>query len=80
MLAERDILFAPDFVINAGGIISGLEAASRMPGRKPVELAPLEVRLAAIHDRLAAIFRRSRSVGLTPEVAAEQMAKEIIGR
>jgi glutamate dehydrogenase/leucine dehydrogenase len=36
MLAERNILFAPDFVLNAGGIISGFEAASSMPGRKPV--------------------------------------------
>ena len=80
MLAERGILFAPDFVINAGGIISGLEAASLMPGRKPVELAPLETRLAAIHDRLAEIFRRSRSDGRSPEVTAEQMAREIIGR
>ena len=80
MLAERNILFAPDFVINAGGIISGLEAASRMPGRKPVNFAPLEERLAAIHDRLAEIFCRSRADGRPPEVTAEQMAREIIGR
>jgi len=80
MLAERGILFAPDFVINAGGIISGLEAASRMPGRKPVELAPLGTRLAAIHERLAEIFRRSRVNGVTPEATAEQMARQIIGR
>ncbi|MEP7246063.1 MAG: amino acid dehydrogenase, partial [Gammaproteobacteria bacterium] len=80
MLAERGILFAPDFVINAGGIVSGLEAASRMPGRKLLEFAPLEARLAAIHARLAEIFRRSRSDGRPPEVTAEQMAREIIGR
>jgi leucine dehydrogenase len=80
MLAERGILFAPDFVINAGGIISALEATSRMPGRKTVELAPLDARLAAIRDRLAEIFRRSRADGRPPEVTAEQMAREIIGR
>jgi leucine dehydrogenase len=80
MLAERGILFAPDFVINAGGILSGLEAASRMPGRKTTEFAPLEARLAAIHDRLAEIFRRSRADGRPPEVTAERMAREIIGR
>jgi leucine dehydrogenase len=80
MLAERGILFAPDFVLNAGGVISGLEAASRMPGRKPLEFAPLEVRLAAIHDRLAEIFRRSRAEGQPPEIAAERMARQIIGR
>jgi leucine dehydrogenase len=80
LLAERGILLAPDFVINAGGVISGLEAAARMPGRKPVEFAPLEVRLAAIHTRLAEIFRRSRAEGRPPEVTAEQMARELIGR
>ena len=80
MLADRGILFAPDFVINAGGIISGLEAASRMPGRKPVEFASLEARLAAIHDRLAEVFSRARAAGRTPEATAEQMAREIIGR
>jgi leucine dehydrogenase len=80
MLAERGILFAPDFVINAGGVISGLEAAMRMPGRKPLEFAPLEMRLAAIHDRLAEIFRRSRAEGQPPEIAAERMARQIIGR
>jgi leucine dehydrogenase len=80
MLAERGILFAPYFVINAGGVISGLEAASRMPGRKPLEFAPLEVRLAAIHDRLAEILRRSRAEGQPPEIAAERMARQIIGR
>jgi hypothetical protein len=56
------------------------DAASHMPGRKPVELAPLETRLAAIHDRLAGIFQRSRSDGRPPEVTAEQIAREIIGR
>jgi leucine dehydrogenase len=80
MLAERNILFAPDFVLNAGGVISGLEAASSMPGRKPVTFAPLGERLEAIHDRLSEIFRRSRAEGRPPEVTAEQMARELIGR
>jgi leucine dehydrogenase len=80
ILAERNILFAPDFVLNAGGVISGLEAASNMPGRKQVKFAPLEERLEAIHDRLGEIFRRSRVEGRPPEVTAEQMARELIGR
>jgi leucine dehydrogenase len=80
ILYERDILFAPDFVLNAGGVISGLEAVSSMPGRKPVAFAPLGERLEAIHDRLSEIFRRSRTEGRPPEVTAEQMARELIGR
>jgi leucine dehydrogenase len=80
VLAERGILFAPDYVINAGGIISGLEATARMPGRKLAESAPLEVRLAAIYDRLMEIFRRAEAEGRPPGVTAERMAREIIGR
>ena len=79
-LAGRGILFAPDYVLNAGGIISGLEAMTRMPGRRAVALVPLEDRLAAIHDRLAAIFDRAAGEGRPPEVTAETMARELIGR
>ena len=79
-LAARGILFAPDYVINAGGIISGVEATSRMPGRAKVAFAPLEESLAAIHDRLAEIFERSAAEGRPPEVTAEVMARELIGR
>ena len=79
-LAERGILFAPAYVLNACGIISGLEAMTRMPGRPVVALAPLEDRLAAIHDRLAAIFERAAAERRPPEVTAEAMARELIGR
>src|SRR3546814_7277611 len=37
ILARRGILFAPDYVMNAGGIISGLEATNSMPGRSRVD-------------------------------------------
>jgi leucine dehydrogenase len=80
VLAERSILFAPDFVLNAGGLISGLEAASNMPGRNRIQVAPLAERLAAIRDRLLEIFHRSRADALAPEVTAERMARQIIGR
>jgi leucine dehydrogenase len=80
LLAERNIHFAREFVLNAGGIISGLEADSNMPGSKPVKFTPLEEGLKAVHDRLSEIFRRSRAEGRPPEVTAEQMTRELIGR
>ena len=80
ILASRGILFAPDYVINAGGIISGLEATNSMPGRSKVKFAPLEQSLAAIHERLLEIFERSALENRPPEVAAEEMARELIGR
>ncbi|MCG8503536.1 MAG: NAD(P)-binding domain-containing protein [Sphingomonadales bacterium] len=79
-LAQRDILFAPDYVINAGGIISGLEATQAMPGRKKVDIAPLPDRLAGINSRLMEIFRRSELENQTPDATAQKMAQELIGR
>jgi len=79
-LAARGILFAPDYVINAGGIISGLEEYFKMPGRSGTEATPLVKRLARIHDRLTEIFERAASEHRPPEATAEQMARELIGR
>lgn len=79
-LAERGILYAPDFVINAGGIISGLEEYLKMPGRSGHVDTPLPVRLAGIHDRLAEIFERAARDHQTPEATAERLARELIGR
>lgn len=79
-LAARGILFAPDYVINAGGIISGIEALRTMPGRSSPRPEPLETRLAGIGDRLREIFDRSNETGETPEATAERLARELIGR
>lgn len=79
-LMQRGILFAPDYVINAGGIISGLASAPAMPGRAMPALRPIEQSLAAIGPRLALIFDRSAAEGRPPQVTAEAMAREIIGR
>jgi len=79
-LAARGILFAPDYVINAGGIISALEESYKMPGRTGVVQAPLSERLAGIYDRLMAIFARAALEHSTPEATAERMARELIGR
>lgn len=80
ILARRGILFAPDYVMNAGGIISGLEATNSMPGRSRIDFPSLEDSLARIHDRLLEIFERAAGEGRPPEVAAEEMARELIGR
>ena len=79
-LAAAGILYAPDYVLNAGGVISGLESFFKMPGRDGRIDAPLSSRLARIHDRLAEIFERSRRERRTPEATAGQMARELIGR
>ncbi len=79
-LAARGILYAPDYVINAGGIISGLEEYLKMPGRSGSVEAPLSIRLERIHDRLLEIFERAARTQQPPELTAEHLARELIGR
>lgn len=80
ILADRGILFGPDYVLNAGGVISGMQALNTIPGREAVKVRPLDASLASIHDRLLQIFAQAAANGKTPEVTAEEMAREIIGR
>lgn len=69
-LDAAGILYAPDYVINAGGVIHplGTESLGRDPAR-------VETRLAGIGDSLAEIYRRAESDGVTTEVAAERLAR-----
>ena len=80
ILAARGILFAPDYVINAGGIIGSMEAYYQAHGRDRSALPPIGERLAGIGKRLREIFVRSRRDARPPELTAEAIAREIIGR
>jgi leucine dehydrogenase len=79
-LAARGILYAPDYVINAGGVMSGLEEYLTIPGRSGAANAPLDARLSGIESRLDDIFGRAARQNRTPEATAEAMARELIGR
>ncbi|HET8892526.1 MAG TPA: hypothetical protein VFM96_00310, partial [Gaiellaceae bacterium] len=70
-LADRDILYAPDFVINAGGVLQllGLEEHGW-------DEDELERNLAGIGDTLRRLYRDADANGITPEAAAEQLASE----
>jgi leucine dehydrogenase len=68
LLAARDILWAPDFVVNAGGLINISEEAG---GYDPVA-ARAHVR--AIGATLEEIFRRSEQHRTTPLAAALEIA------
>lgn len=68
-LAERGILYAPDYVVNAGGLVSGVV---ELEGGDPA--AALE-RVGAVRDRLATMFRTARETGSTPLAAADRFAE-----
>ncbi len=79
-LHRRGILFAPDYVINAGGVLGALEELARTPGRVQHTYAPLEKRLLHIYHRLLDIFNTAAARDLPPQTVALQMAKELLGR
>lgn len=74
-LHARDILYAPDYVINAGGIIN---VVAEYLGDGDAEA--VMARIAKIEDRLTDIFIRSDESGIPTDQVADTMARELIGR
>jgi glutamate dehydrogenase/leucine dehydrogenase len=75
-LAARRILYAPDFVVNAGGIIN--IAQEWAPGGYSLERALQAV--AAIEATTRAVFTAAEERDLTPARAAEHLARTRIAR
>jgi len=72
-LAARDILYAPDYVINAGGIIN---VAHEYFGNSSEEKVIAEVERIPV--RLDAIFAESRQSGEPTNSIADRMARRIV--
>jgi leucine dehydrogenase len=73
-LAARGILYAPDYVINAGGIINVLR---HIDGAGDAEI---NARVDQIPARLMQIWDESARSGETPAEVADRMAQGLIGR
>lgn len=73
-LVERGILYAPDYVINAGGVIN--VAAEMTEGGYHVEA--VMPRVEQIAGTLTRIFQRAEREGRTTDAVAEAMAREIV--
>jgi leucine dehydrogenase len=74
-LFEAGVLYAPDYVINAGGIISaGLEYLGE------TDLQRVSSRVAGIAGTLEDIFERSRATGTATHRIADAMARERLAR
>ena len=74
MLKEKGILYAPDYVINGGGII---RVAGQIYGWEDREI---EQRVLRIADTLAEIFRRAQQEDLPTGEIADRMAQARIAR
>ena len=70
LMAEAGILYAPDFVINAGGVLqlAGFETL----GWTPEEMA---TRLAGIGDTLLQVFDAADREGISTDAAAGRLAR-----
>ncbi|MCC3653044.1 NAD(P)-binding domain-containing protein [Streptomyces sp. S07_1.15] len=69
-LAGRGILYAPDYVVNAGGVI---QVADELLG---FDFDRAKAKAAQIFDTTLAIFDRARTDGVPPAVAADRIAEQ----
>ncbi len=72
---DRGILYAPDYVINAGGIINvALQYLDQ------ADITDVAAKVEGIPDRLNAIWAKAETSGLNPARVADDMARNMIGR
>jgi leucine dehydrogenase len=69
LMQQRGILYAPDYVVNAGGVLHGL--GLEQLGWSEQEL---ERKLEGIADTLRAVFQAADAGGITTEEAAQRIA------
>ena len=74
-LQARGILYAPDYVINAGGIINVATEYVR-----DGDASLVRQRIEAIPQRLEQIWAESAAGGRDPAAVADAMAQQLIGR
>jgi valine dehydrogenase (NAD+) len=69
-LADRGILYAPDYVVNAGGVI---QVADELHG---FDFDRCKAKAAKIFDTTLAIFARAKEDGIPPAAAADRIAEQ----
>lgn len=74
-LASRNILYAPDYVINAGGIIN---VAHEYFGGSSEEQVRAEI--GRIPDRLDAIFAEAMETGRPTNILADELARRMVSK
>ncbi|WP_329052954.1 valine dehydrogenase [Amycolatopsis sp. NBC_01488] len=71
-LHHRQVVYAPDYVVNAGGVIHVAQELGGAGGREA------ELRVAAIYETTKEILERAAEQGISPAVIAQQRAEERI--
>jgi len=74
MLRERSILYAPDYVANAGGVLNGCVELLGWTPEQALE------KINAIYDTVLHIFKTAEDDRITPNEAADRLAEERLGK
>lgn len=72
LLRDRQITFAPDFVVNAGGVIQVADE------RRGFSFERARRRTLGIFETTASVLALAKDQGVSPSVAAEQLAEQRI--
>jgi len=73
ILEEKGILYAPDFVVNSGGLIN----AAMVYDYQDPSIA--DAQIAKLYDTVLSLFKRSKRECKPTTIVAEQMAREKLG-
>ncbi|HEV8572253.1 MAG TPA: Glu/Leu/Phe/Val dehydrogenase [Actinomycetota bacterium] len=74
MLGNQGVLYAPDFVINAGGLINVSDELQGYDRERAM------ARVEGIYRTLREVFRLARTEGISTRLAAERMAEDRMAR
>jgi valine dehydrogenase (NAD+) len=81
-LRGRGILYAPDYLVNAGGVIQVEDERHGMSGVLPLSTPAgfsferAKLRTEGIYDTALRVFRAADDEGVSPAVAADRLAEE----
>ncbi len=73
-LHERGIVYCPDYLVNAGGVIQVADE------RHGFSFERAKAKTARIHDAMVAVLRAAGAQGVTPVEAADRLAEERMAR
>jgi valine dehydrogenase (NAD+) len=74
LLADRGILYAPDYLVNAGGVIQVADEYAGH-GRGGFDFERAKVRAGAIYETTKRVFAIADAEGVPPAVAADRLAE-----
>ena len=74
LIHEMGIVYAPDYVINSGGVINVADELNGYNAERAMK------RVATIYDKIERIFEISKRDGIPSYVAADRLAEERIAR